>query len=105
LSVDKNDRQRGSDAPDAPLLVEGDGFRGEVDVVIGGKECDEPNHKAALGLDPALAIEAEERPLEIFQFWPRLTRSVCLVTRSRLKAPLGTFGWNHAWSPLDNFLA
>jgi hypothetical protein len=40
----------------------------------------------------------------MFQFWPRLTRSVCLATRSRLKAPVRSFGWNHAWSPLDNFL-
>jgi len=31
-------------------------------VVIGGKECDEANHKAARGLNPALAIEAEEGP-------------------------------------------
>ena len=59
MSVDNNDRQRGSDEPDAPLLVDGDGCLGEVDVVIGREQCDEANHKAAGGLHPALAIEAK----------------------------------------------
>ena len=37
LSVDKNERHRGSDEPDAPLLREREGAGGEGDVVIGGK--------------------------------------------------------------------
>ena len=57
LSVDKNERHRGSDAPDAPLLREREGAGGEGDVVIGGEQSDQGDHNSADGLDPALAIK------------------------------------------------
>jgi len=38
LSIDKNDRQRGSDEGDAPLLLEADAAAGEADVVIGAEQ-------------------------------------------------------------------
>jgi hypothetical protein len=57
LSIDKNDRQRGSDEPDAPLLLEGEVTAGEGDVVIGGKQSDQGDHAAAEGFQQAFAIE------------------------------------------------
>ena len=47
LSIRKNERQRGSDEPHAPLLLELDGAAGEGDVVIGGKQGDQGDHGAA----------------------------------------------------------
>jgi hypothetical protein len=38
LSIDKNNRHRGSDEGDAPLLLEVEGAPGEGDVVIGREE-------------------------------------------------------------------
>jgi hypothetical protein len=35
LSIDKNNRQRGKDEPNAPLLVELDAAAEEVDMVVG----------------------------------------------------------------------
>jgi hypothetical protein len=59
LSVDKNERHRGNDEPDAPLLRELEGGAGgEGDVVIGGEQSDQGDHEAGESLDPALAIEA-----------------------------------------------
>ena len=59
MSVDKNERHRGNDEPDAPLLRElEDGAGGESDVVIGGEQSDQGNHDAGESLDPALAIKA-----------------------------------------------
>jgi hypothetical protein len=57
LSVDKNERHRGKDEPDTPLLRERDGAGGEGDVVIGGEQSDQGDNNAADGLDPALAIQ------------------------------------------------
>jgi hypothetical protein len=60
LSVDKNERHRGNDEPDAPLLRELEGGAGgEGDVVIGGEQCDQSNHDAGDGLDRSLAVETE----------------------------------------------
>jgi hypothetical protein len=63
LSIDKNERQRGSDEPHAPLLLVGEGAIGEGDVVIGGKqcdqECDQGDHGAGGGFQQASAIEAQ----------------------------------------------
>jgi hypothetical protein len=64
LSVDKNERHRGNDEPDAPLLRELESAGGEGDVVIGGEQSDQGDHEAgsvvldSRGLDPALAIKA-----------------------------------------------
>jgi len=58
LSIDKNQRQRGSDEPDAPLLLEGEGAAGEGDVVIGGEQRNQGDHGAGGGFQQALAIEA-----------------------------------------------
>jgi len=57
LSVDKNERQRGSDPDDSPLLLDGDGGRGEADVVIRGEQGDQTDQEAAHGLNKACAIE------------------------------------------------
>jgi hypothetical protein len=61
LSVDNHKRQRGSDEPDTPLLLQGDGAIGEGDVVIGGKQSDQGDHGAGDGLQQALAIQAQPR--------------------------------------------
>ncbi|MFM8278666.1 MAG: hypothetical protein ACKN89_17065 [Cyanobium sp.] len=61
MSIDKNERQRGSDEPDTPLLLQGDGDAGEGDVVIGGKQSNQGDHGAAEGLQQTLAIQAQPR--------------------------------------------
>jgi hypothetical protein len=58
LSIDKNDRHRGSDEGDAPLLGDGDVAPGEGDVDIGGEEGDQTESKAAEGLGEAEPVEA-----------------------------------------------
>ena len=55
----KNCRHRGSDARDAPLLLEADALAGEGDVVIGGEQGDQTEDKAADSLVEAEAVEAE----------------------------------------------
>jgi hypothetical protein len=60
LSIDNQNRHRGSDEPDAPSLGELEpGTGGEGDVVIGGKQGDQAEEQAADGLGEADAIEAE----------------------------------------------
>jgi hypothetical protein len=51
LSIDKNDRHRGSDAGDSPLLLDWDAAAGEGDVVIGRKQGDEAEDQSANGLN------------------------------------------------------
>jgi hypothetical protein len=48
LSIDKNDRHRGSDEGDAPLLGDGDVAPGDGEVVIGGEEGDQGERNVAL---------------------------------------------------------
>jgi hypothetical protein len=69
LSIDKNNRQRGNDAPDAPLLVEGEPVGAEVDVVIGGIQSNQANHQAAQELNPGGTVESEETELSMQQVW------------------------------------
>jgi hypothetical protein len=69
LRVDKNDRHRGSDEGDAPLLLDADGAAGEVDVVIGGKQGDQTKDQAAAGLDGTEVIEAGPGAQWCRQFW------------------------------------
>ncbi|MGA1304725.1 MAG: hypothetical protein ACO3ZD_11850 [Cyanobium sp.] len=59
MSIDKNQRQRGSDEPDAPLLLEGDGAANGGDVVIGGEERNQGDHGAGGGFQQTLAIEVK----------------------------------------------
>jgi hypothetical protein len=59
LSIDKNDRHRGSDEGDAPLLGDGDVAPCEGEVVIGGEEGDQAKSEAADGLGEAEPIETE----------------------------------------------
>jgi hypothetical protein len=59
LSIDNHERQRGSDEPDAPLLLEGDGAADEGNVVIGGEERNQGDHGASGGFQQSLAIKAE----------------------------------------------
>ena len=55
---DKNERQRGNDAGEAPLLGDREGAAGEGDVVIGGKESDQAEGQASDGLGEAKGVEA-----------------------------------------------
>jgi hypothetical protein len=59
LSIDKNDRHRGSNEGDAPLLGDGDVAPGDGEVVIGGEEGDQAEGKAADSLGEAEPIETE----------------------------------------------
>jgi hypothetical protein len=61
LSIDKNDRHRGSDEGDAPLLVDGEFAPGDGEVVIGGKQGDQAEGEAADGLGETEAIETGPR--------------------------------------------
>ena len=81
MSIDKNNRQRGSDEPDALLLVEGDDSTEDVDVVIGAVESNKADHQAADQLDAALGIKTKEPGTALlFGFWRNL--SVLVDTRS-----------------------
>ena len=57
LSIRNNERKRGSDEPDAPLLGEGENSAWEGDVVIGGEQSDQANNTANNGLEQSLAIK------------------------------------------------
>ena len=59
MSIDNNDRHRGSDEGDAPLLGDGDVVPGEGDVVIGGEKSDQADGKAADRLGGTKAIQPE----------------------------------------------
>jgi hypothetical protein len=59
LSIDNNDRHRGSDEGDAPLLGDGDVAPGEGDVVIRGEQSDQADGKAADRLGGTEAIQPE----------------------------------------------
>jgi hypothetical protein len=59
LSIDKNERKRDSDEPDAPLLGEDDPAVGEVDVVIGGEKGNEAHHGTKEGFHDGLDVEAQ----------------------------------------------
>ena len=55
----KNERKGESDEPDAPLLLEGEDVAGEVDVVIGGEERNEGNHKASASFKHSWRVDRE----------------------------------------------
>jgi hypothetical protein len=59
LSIDKNCRQRGSDAKDSPLLLEFDRAAECGDVVTGGKKGNQAEGDTAEHLEHAEAIEAQ----------------------------------------------
>jgi len=59
LSIRKNERKGESDEPDAPLLLEGEDVAGEVDVVIGGEERNEGNHKASASFKHSWRVDRE----------------------------------------------
>ena len=65
----KNDRHRGSDEGDAPLLVDWDVAPGDGEVVIGGKEGDQAEGEATDGLGETEAIEAGPKRGFCWQFW------------------------------------
>jgi hypothetical protein len=69
LSIESHNRQRGNDAPDAPLLVEGEPVGAEVDVVIGGIQSNQANHQATQELNPGGTVESEETELSMQQVW------------------------------------
>ena len=70
---DKNNRQRGNDEPDAPLLVEGDDSAEDVEVVIGAIKSNQANNKAADELEPTLTVEAKESAAALLGFWRTLS--------------------------------
>jgi hypothetical protein len=51
LRVDKNDRHRGSDAGDAPLLLDWEAAAGDGDVVKRGEQSDQAEDQSANDLD------------------------------------------------------
>jgi hypothetical protein len=55
---DKNDRHRGNDEGDAPLLLEADAAAEDADVVIGGKESDQAEDHSPTGLNGTEVIQA-----------------------------------------------
>jgi major membrane immunogen (membrane-anchored lipoprotein) len=68
LSIDSHNRQRGSDKPDALLLVEGDESTEDVDVVIGAVESNKADHKAADELKAALGVKSKELAAALIGF-------------------------------------
>jgi hypothetical protein len=56
-ALSKNDRHRGSDEGDAPLLGDGDAAPGKGEVVIGGKKSDQAEGQATGGLGEAKPVE------------------------------------------------
>jgi hypothetical protein len=69
LSIDKNNRQRGNDEDNAPLLIEGEAVGADVDVVIGGVEGNEADYQATDQLNQGLTVETEEPAGMILQVW------------------------------------
>jgi hypothetical protein len=67
LSIDNNDRHRGSDERDAPLLGDGDGAPGDGEVGIGGEQGDQAKSKATDGLGETEAVETNLAETEA---WP-----------------------------------
>jgi len=59
LSIDKNNRHRGSDEGDAPLLLEVEGAPGEGDVVIGREEGNQAEREATNGLDQSQPVNTQ----------------------------------------------
>ncbi|MBM5817595.1 MAG: hypothetical protein FJ083_13725 [Cyanobacteria bacterium K_Offshore_surface_m2_239] len=59
FSIDKNDRHRGSDESDAPLLGELEGAAEGGDVVIGGEKRDQAKGETSEDLGEAEAIEGK----------------------------------------------
>jgi hypothetical protein len=57
LSIESNERHRGSDAGDSPLLGDGDGVTEEGEVVIGGEEGNQTQHRTAQRLCDAETIQ------------------------------------------------
>ncbi len=69
---DKSCRYRGSDeGDDALLLGDGEDAPGEGEVVIGGKESDQAQGKAAEGLGETEAIETGPGAGSYKEFWRR----------------------------------
>ena len=62
LSIRKNERKGGSDAPDAPLLLERELAVGEADVAIRGQQSDQTDNAADNGFNQGLAVKAKPPP-------------------------------------------
>ena len=62
LSIDKNERKRESDEPDAPLLLERELAVGEGDVVIGRKKRDQANNAADDGFQQGFSVKPQAPP-------------------------------------------
>ncbi len=93
-ALSKNDRHRGSDEGDAPLLGDGEVAPGDGEVVIGGEEGNQAEGKATDGLGKAEPVETEAADA-----WPR--RECCgQFWRSRWLLAAGLWigsagGWGH----------
>jgi hypothetical protein len=66
---DKNERQRGSDAGDSPLLGELEGAAVEGDVVIGGEEGNQGQNHSTERLGDPEAIQARPWTYGYPRFW------------------------------------
>ena len=75
LSIDKNERKGESDEPDAPVLLEGEDVAGEVDVVIGGEERNEGNHKASASFKYSWRIDREAARPWLYRWTGHQSRS------------------------------
>jgi hypothetical protein len=69
LSIDNNDRQRGSDEPDAPLLLQGDDGREDGDVVIRAEQRNQADDDSGNGLEQPLRVQAEQARASVREFW------------------------------------
>jgi hypothetical protein len=67
LSIDKNDRHRGSEEGNTPLLGDGDVAPDDEEVVIGGEEGDQAKSEATDGLGETEPVETKPAETEA---WP-----------------------------------
>jgi hypothetical protein len=83
LSIDKNDRHRGSDEGNTPLLGNGDAAPDDREVVIGGEEGDQAKSEATNGLGETEPIETEPAKSEPAKSEPAKTETVRARPRGR----------------------
>ena len=64
MSIDKNDRHRGSDEANTPLLGDGDVAPDDGEVVIGGEKGDQAKSEATDGLGETEPVETNPAKTE-----------------------------------------
>ena len=86
LSIDKNERKRDNDEPEAPLLGDLEALVREVDVVIRREQCDQANNGAKHGFNKRLAVEPQPPPRRRLQLLNILLQPK--ETRPNLMGPI-----------------